>query len=45
MDVQSGSWVSLWELGKSHWRWRENDKAETGLMYVLVIQNEGGSGL
>lgn len=26
--VQSGNWICLWEQGRSHWCWRENDKAE-----------------
>lgn len=45
VDVQSGSWVCVWELGKSHRCWGENDKAEAGLMYMSVIQNEVGSDL
>lgn len=28
LAVQSGNWICLWEQGRSHRCWRENDKAE-----------------
>lgn len=44
--VQSGNWICLWEQGRSHRCWRENDKAgKKGDLCMPVIPSKVGSGL
>lgn len=43
MAVQSGNWICLWEQGRSHRCWRENDKAEKKGTCVYAPSKVGSS--